>query len=192
MIRKTDKALLTDREIPADRTRKHLRNKRENHPLLRAYLLFLVRLSLTAVLLWVLFAKVFLITQAPDNSMFPAVKHGDLLIAFRLQKDMEKNEIAVCTVDGKRTVLRILARENDTVKITEDGILSVNGSVQTGEILFPTIPADGKETELRIPEGHVFVLGDYRIEAEDSRSFGPLPADQIEGIVITLLRRQAL
>ena len=50
---------------------------------------------------WVLFTQVFLLTQAKGSSMFPAVKDGDLLICYRLQKTYAKNDVVVYTQGGK-------------------------------------------------------------------------------------------
>ena len=43
-----------------------------------------------------------------------------------------------------------------------------------------------------VPEGCVFVLGDYRTEAEDSRKFGCIPLENVQAKVITNIRRRAL
>ena len=51
----------------------------------RDALSLLGRVVVLAAAAWVLFTQVFLLTQASGNSMFPAVKDGDLLIAYRLQ-----------------------------------------------------------------------------------------------------------
>ena len=49
---------------------------------------------------WGLFTQVFLLTQAKGSSMFPAVKDGDLLICYRLQKTYAKNDVVVYTQGG--------------------------------------------------------------------------------------------
>ncbi len=53
----------------------------------RGYVRLALRIVLLAAVGYVLFAHVILITQASGNGMFPAVKDGDLIVAFRLQSD---------------------------------------------------------------------------------------------------------
>ena len=96
------------------------------------------RVVVLAAAAWVLFTQVFLLTQASGNSMFPAVKDGDLLIAYRLQGTYAKNDVVLYEQDGKLRVGRVLGRENDLIALDDSGTLIVNGSAQSGEILYPT------------------------------------------------------
>lgn len=141
---------------------------------------------------WVLLNQVFIITQASGNGMFPAVKDGDLVIGFRLQQEYAKNDVIVYTVDSETRIGRIVARQTDVVTLDEGGTLLVNGTAQGGEILYPTYAKEGLTYPYTVPEGHVFVLGDYRTQTEDSRDFGPIPMKQVDGKVITILRRRGL
>lgn len=136
--------------------------------------------------------QVFMITQVKGNSMFPALKDGDLLIAFRMQRDYAKKDVIVYTVDGETHIGRILARETDFVMLDDSGNLLVNGTTQTGEIMYPTYAKEAYSYPLAIPEGHVFVLGDYRTQTEDSRDFGPISMEDVEGKIITILRRRGI
>ena len=152
----------------------------------------ILRIVIIAAIAWVLLAKVFLIAQVKGQDMFPAVKDGDLMVAFRLQKEYVKDDVVVYTVDGQQYVGRIAANENDNINLDETGTVTVNGTVQGGEIIYPTYGREPYEYPFHVPEGHVFILGDNRLSSRDSRDFGPIPYDQVQGKVITILRRREL
>ena len=156
------------------------------------YLSLFSRIVVLALAAYIIFTQVFLITQNRGQDMFPAVKDGDLIIAFRMQKEYAKNDVVVYTVDGKQKVGRIIARETDVVTMDESGKLLVNGTVQSGEIMYPTYAKEGLDYPYKVPEGHVFLLGDYRTNSEDSRDHGPISMRNVEGKVITILRRRGL
>lgn len=156
------------------------------------YISLFVRIALLALATYVIFTQVFLITQNKGLGMFPAMKDGDLIIAYRMQKDYAKNDVVVFEVDGRQEVGRIIARGTDVVAIDETGTLRVNGTVQTGEILYPTYAKDVLDYPYSVPEGHVFVMGDYRTNTVDSRDYGPVPMENVKAKVITILRRRGL
>lgn len=158
----------------------------------RGYIALLRRILITALIVYLFFSRVFMIMQVKGNTMFPALKDGDLLIAFRLQNEYMKNDIVVYTAGEEKLVGRLVAKGGDVVNITESGTLLVNGTAQTEEIMYPTYPGDSLEYPCRVPEGHVFILGDYRTQAEDSRHIGPVPMDRVKAKVITLLRRRGI
>ncbi len=124
--------------------------------------------------------------------MFPAIKDGDLAIVFRLQREYAKNDvIAYRSPDGIRFG-RIAAREGDVIRMDDTGVWQVNGTAQGDEILYPTYAIAGIEYPYRVPEHSVFVLGDYRTKATDSRIYGSISMDDVAGKVITILRRRGL
>lgn len=150
------------------------------------------RLVLIGITAYLVFTRVFLITQVSGMDMFPALKDGDLAIAFRLQPEYVKNDVvAYQTADGSRFG-RVIACGGDVVTISESGVLQVNGTIQAGEILYPTYALEGLTYPYRVPEKSLFVLGDYRTQAADSRLFGAIPLSMVDGKVITLLRRRGL
>lgn len=151
-----------------------------------------IRILFLAASGYLLFTQVFLITQAGGNGMFPALKDGDLVIAFRLQKEYAKNDVVVYKANGETHIGRITARERDVVTLDDTGTLLVNGTVQSGEILYPTYAKEEMTYPYAVPEGQVFVLGDYRTQTEDSRDLGAIPMENVKGKVITILRRRGL
>lgn len=167
--------------------------ERKNHALDReGYISLCVRILYLVLAGWLLCSHVFLITQARGNDMFPAVKDGDLVIAFRLQREYAKNDVVVYTADGRKYIGRIAARAADIVKLDSSGAVFVNGTAQNGEILYPTYTKEGLTYPYTVPKNHVFILGDYRTQTEDSRNFGSIPLENVEGKVITILRRRGL
>ena len=158
----------------------------------QGYVSLMIRVLVIAVIGWLLFTQVFFVGQAKGNDMFPAVKDGDLVIGFRLQKNYLKDDVIVYEADGELHVGRILGRESDVITMDDSGTLLVNGTVQGGEILFPTYAKEGIEYPYTVPESCVFVLGDYRTQAEDSRDFGCISLEDVKAKVITLLRRREL
>ena len=93
---------------------------------------------------------------------------------------------------GERHFGRVVAAGGDVVNIGETGSLIINGSTQGGEIMFPTEVRGDLEYPYRVPEGCVYVLGDYRTNAIDSRDYGPIPLEEVEGKLFTILRRRGL
>ena len=93
-----------------------------------------------------------------------------------------------------RYVCRVVAREGDVVDVTEEQGLIVNGNaVIESNIYHPTRPYEERvQYPLKLKEGQFFVMADLRNGGMDSRYFGPVSMEEIQGVVITLLRRNNL
>ncbi|MDD2427060.1 MAG: signal peptidase I [Eubacteriales bacterium] len=168
-------------------------DKRRKRVLLRKdFISLAVRVLMILLVGWLLLSQVFMITQAQGSAMFPSLKDGDLILAFRLQDKYEQDDIVIYRRDGRQYIGRIAARGADIVSLDDSGSLIVNGTVQSGEIIFPTYAGEALEYPYRVPEDCIFVLGDYRTQSEDSRNFGGIPMEEVEGKVITYLRRRGL
>ena len=156
--------------------------------------LFLTRLTAMVLLMWVLFGLIFGICPMKNEDMMPIISSGDLLLYYRLQQSFVSGDVIVLQKDGKRYVGRVAAHGGDTVEITEDAQLSVNGSTVIENDIYYSTPR--YESEIAYPvtlaENEVFVLCDYREGAKDSRYFGPVSKSEIKGKVITIVRRSNL
>ena len=150
----------------------------------------LARVLLFGGAVWVLLTQVFLVTQVRGNDMFPALKDGDLVIAFRLQQRYSQNDVVVYTAGGETRLGRVAAAGGDAVDLGDTGMLLVNGTNQAGEILYPTYAKEALSYPYAVPEGTVFLLADQRTQGEDSRDVGPVPVENLSGKVITILRRR--
>lgn len=180
------------REEKAATASQILRKRRNCAEIKAGYVSLLLRVALLLLAGWLLFSQVFMITQASGSDMFPAVKDGDLLIGFRLQKTLVKNDVVVFSLGGEERVGRILGRADDVITLNDSGTLLVNGTTQSGEILYPTYAKEGMEYPFTVPKDCVFILGDYRTQAKDSRDFGCIPLEDVKAKVITILRRRTI
>ncbi|MBU5584545.1 signal peptidase I, partial [Enterococcus sp. S181_ASV_20] len=74
---------------------------------------------------------------------------------------------------------------------TEEGVI-INGNLQVEtQIYDETLPyVKGIDYPVKIGTGQVFVLGDKRTVAVDSRVYGPIDVNDSLGKVITILRRR--
>ena len=169
-----------------------LKARRSRVLLARGYRHLLLRVAALAVLVWLLLSQVFLVTRTRGNEMAPALKDGDLTIAFRLQGDYSKNDVVVYRADGAQRVGSVAARAGDVVMLDGTGTMRVNGTTQAGDILYPTYATGELTYPYTVPEDSLFILGDHRTQAEDSRSFGAVTQDDVEGKVISILRRRGL
>jgi signal peptidase I len=123
-----------------------------------------------------------------SDSMAPALSSGAMLlidkVTFRT-RDPHRGEIVVA-IDprtGESIVKRVVAVGGDSVGI-EDGILVLNGKT-VFEDYIDNDNMDGFFTGPDpVPFGHVYLLGDNRETSEDSRTFGPVDVDDIEGKVL--------
>ncbi len=160
----------------------------------RGYKILVNKIIIILIVGYILFTQFFLITQVTGNGMFPAIKDGDLTIVFKLEQKYRKNDVISYKNNKKNYIGRVVACENDVVTINENGNLIVNGTIQDEEIMYPTYEKEESQITYpyRVPEGCVFVLGDYRTQTEDSRDFGPISKKDLEGKVITILRRRGL
>lgn len=146
------------------------------------------------LLLYTLLAgKLFHLMQAPDNAMYPAIQAGDLVLSYRLDTSFEEGDVVVYEQqDGKVRLGRIVAVQGDNVTIDDSGILMVNGTMQAETVLFSTYPdeSSGIQYPYTVASDCCFIMGDYRTESQDSRTFGAVERSCIQAKVITVLRRR--
>ncbi len=125
------------------------------------------------------------------NGMYPALCDGDLVLTYFKPKYV-KNETVFYNADGKEYFGRIVAKEGDRIDFSSDGKFFVNDSPQTTNVVFPTYPPEGWSGSVTVPEGTVFILGDYRTQTEDSRKFGFIPVEDVTAKVIAVLRHKKI
>ena len=152
-----------------------------------------IKVAAISILSMLIFTLFYGFHRNIDPCMTPMIKDGDLIMFYRLDKSYAIGDLLLLDIQDERQVRRVVAREGDIVDVTEDGLL-VNGSLQQEpDIYQQTLPyEDGVSFPLTVEEGQVFVLGDARENAKDSRVYGPVDTKDTLGAVITVIRRRHL
>jgi signal peptidase I len=154
----------------------------------------LIKIAVIALTAFALSTFLFGVVRYQEPSMDPSIKDGDLILFYRYTKNgYLPRDAVVLDFEGKRQVRRVIAIAGDTVDITEEGLLINEAPQQEIGITQPTERyQDGVELPLTVPEGHVFVLGDARTGAADSRIYGCVKISDTYGKVIAVIRRRSI
>lgn len=85
----------------------------------------------------------------------------------------------------------MIATAGDVVDITEDG-LTINGAPQQEHQIYEKTQRydTGVDFPIKLREGQIFVLGDSRENASDSRVYGAVDVKDTKGKVMTIVRRR--
>ncbi|WP_021592244.1 MULTISPECIES: S26 family signal peptidase [Actinomadura] len=112
-----------------------------------------------------------LIVTVRGGSMHPTFHHGDrVLVARRGPRALAKDVVVL-------------------VRLPE--ALNPTGSRNGPSLVLKRVvalPGDTAPGGVPVPPGHVFVVGDAE-DSYDSRHFGPLQSDLVQGVVLTRLRK---
>lgn len=122
----------------------------------------------------------------------PILKDGDLTLSYCLKQTFRPNDVIIYEVNGEKNFGRIIAVGGNEINIDGSGDVKINGISESGEIIYPSYHKGDIKYPYQIPEGSVFVLGDYRTQTKDSREFGAIKESQIKGKVLTILRRRGI
>lgn len=120
-------------------------------------------------------------------SMQPTLKTSDRVLIVKpelLVGKPEHGEVVLLRDEngGPDLIKRVVALPGETVTVRGDGVY-VDGEPLRGTSAGnePSAPSGFGTT---VPPGHVYVLGDNRDRSTDSRSFGPVSMDRIQGEAI--------
>jgi signal peptidase I len=147
----------------------------------------------------------------PSASMVPTLKYGDRVLVnkfiYRFTEPERGDVVVFKSVEGGRLppeenpierltgffrddgpdraprhdlIKRVVGVPGDEISV-RGGRLFVNGEPQREPYVNKKIPDRSFYAPTTVPEGHIFVMGDNRTNSQDSRIFGPVPKENIEG-----------
>lgn len=163
------------------------KQKRKKRSALSYAIEFFAKIAVTALVVWLLCNYVISIHANHSNASYPMIKDGDLCISYRLGEIKGGDEVSY-RHNGKVCFGRIAAQAGDTVEI-KSGYVSVDGYGVLEDVVYETSEEGSKiKYPYTVPQNSVFVLNDFRKDTDDSRSFGAVALDDIEGKVVFVMR----
>lgn len=155
---------------------------------------FLLNALIVVTVLWLLFGFVLGLAAAPNGDMAPNIKNADLLLFYRLNSSFQAQDVVVLRKNDTTYIGRVVAVGGDSVDITDEAALVINGNIVSESNIYTATPRyEGfQEYPVKVPEGSYFILADSRNGGEDSRYYGTVTGDEINGRVITVIRRNNL
>ncbi len=191
-----DSQKLAAAEEPSPATKNGKNSKKSMQPrkpvsTKRLAVYLMIKIGVILLALWLTFEFVLGMTINQGNNMHPAINDGDLVVSLKLQQPY-LNAAVLYRHDGRTSAGRIVGLPGNVIDISENGELLIDGSIAAEDIFYPTQKAEG--SDIRFPytveDGKAFILNDYRIDNNDSRSFGAVDIGDIDGPVLFTLRRR--
>lgn len=165
-------------------------NEDEAPPTLRRRLRVMSSLIVLVVLVGLLLAvqtKVLQVYIVISESMEPTLRIGDRIlvdanawphrfdvVGFQDPEKPDKPE--------EQLIKRIVGVAGDEIEI-RSGVLYINGEEQFSEKVTTNKINWRDIAPLRVPEDHLFVLGDNRNNSYDSLNFGPVRVSEVSGVM---------
>lgn len=164
-----------------------LRNqKRRQKLILSTATKWTVGLAVAAIILLNLFTHVLQIVQYNGSGMEPALRSRQILVLLKTD-EVQQGDVIAFYYNNQVLVRRVICQDSAQIVIENDGTVLINNEAL--EEPYVTQPSRG-QCNLMFPyhlqNGYVFVMGDNRPVAMDSRleEIGPVLKERIIGKVI--------
>ena len=171
----------------SDNITKKEKSKQESKKILKQNIRnLLIKIIFIIIACYILLGIVFGIKRMNTSFMKPKITEGDLLIFYRMNKEYDIEDVVVFEKNNKQYVSRIIAKEGQTVDVSEEGELLINGYPEQEESYYEMEKPEDMEITFpyTVKPGTYFVLNDYRTNSEDSRKFGAVGKDELKGKII--------
>ncbi len=152
---------------------------------------FFIKIFVTLIVLTVVFRFIAGIHICHTNCAYPTIRDGDFILTYRLA-DLKQGTMIVYHRDGEVRFGRVIAFSGDKVNIFND-FISVNDYGISENAVYPTSPEGSAISyPYQVPENCVFVLNDFRSDISDSRTYGGIPLEDVEGAVVFTMRMRGI
>ncbi len=150
--------------------------------------------SFFTLLIVIIFFRIFILEphNVSGSSMDNTFKNGDYVLVDKISyrfKNPSKGDIVVFDPPAKlenksRFIKRIISKPGETIEVSESNTYINNEIVNENFVVYKS-PKTSSSTILK--ENEYFVMGDNRFVSYDSRYWGPITNEEIQGRVLLRL-----
>lgn len=143
-------------------------------------------LTVLAVILLNIFSHTLQVVHYNGQGMEPNLHNRQILLLWKTQ-NVKEGDIVAFYYNNQVLVRRVICQGGSQIMIERDGAVQINGSkLDEPYVKQPSFGQCSISLPCYVPINHVFVMGDYREIAMDSRlkEIGPIPTERIIGKVV--------
>ena len=146
--------------------------------------LFLI-LILAVALLFITISASYFVVIVDGDSMNSTLVDGDVVLVTKTSK-VNRGDVIVFDTDHGKLIKRVIAVEGDEIYADKDGYVYLKKSGEEDFKMLEESYLQCKTFNLNltvVEEGEIFVLGDNRTDSSDSRYFGAIEIECVNGKV---------
>lgn len=151
---------------------------------------FIITLALI-VFVFIISRFLYSVNLVSGNSMSDTVNDGGIVLTNKMISNYERFDIVLAEVKMANSdieqiaIKRVIGLPNDSIKI-ENGTVYVNGN-EIEKYNFPTEDGGLFSETITLKDNEYFLVGDNRQNSYDSRFYGGITKDKIQGKVEYIL-----
>lgn len=132
------------------------------------------------IVAFILKTKYITVANIPTDSMDPTIKQEEVTIGLRGVSQIERGDIILFRRPGKTKayIKRVIGLPEETVTIVK-GKVYINGELLQETYVKENWDTTGEIQVYHVPQGEFFVLGDNRLNSEDSRNWGNVKEENV-------------
>ena len=136
------------------------------------------------IIIVIILVRMYIITpvRVQGPSMDTTLKEGQILLLYKLDKKIKRNDIVVVdkSVMDTEIIKRVIGLPGDTIECI-NGKIFINNKAYDDK--YPS--SETKDFKpITLKDDEYYVMGDNRIVSADSRYFGPISKKTIQGKVV--------
>ena len=173
---------------------------KSEHETLNKRIEYLKKLNIVARIVGIALVVAFVLTvlgvfllgvgKMEGDAMAPSISNGDVILFYKHKSVYNVGDIVTFKKGDKQYVLRVIAIEGQIIETNKNDEIVINNHVEKDKKYLEKEVKEkvGISLPYKVEEGKVFVISDQREIIDDSRIYGAVKVEDIDGKIISIFR----